>query len=194
MSDAAPAAEGGQEAAKPKKPLDLGLLLAVVNMVAILAALGMFVYTRILFKRPPITEDAERARLAAEVKKAGLAATPGIVAFEPVTINIKASLTGLEPAGPAGLAQGKMHYATVTMIYELKDANRKDLLEELKPIILDRFFSMMGRKSYAELTSVQGRYVLRTQLIDTANQLLLSETKDPNAVVTNIYFVTFLVQ
>jgi flagellar basal body-associated protein FliL len=196
MSDAAAAGDGkpAKEAA-PKKPISIGLILVLVNTLTILGALGTFVYTRILFKRPPITEEAERERLAKEAEKArAAAAVPGTLAFEPVTVNIKPSLSGLEPAGAQGLGQGKLHYATVTMTFELRDIRRKELLEELKPVLLDKFFSLMGRKSYGELTSVQGRYVLRTQLIDLANQLLAAETKDTNAVVTNIFFTTFMVQ
>lgn len=195
MSEAAAAGEGKEaKEAAPKKPISVGLILALLNTLTILGAFGTFVYTRVLFKRPPITEEQERARLAKEAEKARAAAMPGTLAFAPVTVNIKPSLSGLEPPGPQGLGQGKLHYATVTMTFELRDIRRKELLEELKPILMDKFFSIMGRKSYAELTSVQGRYVLRTQLIDQANQLLAAETKDPNAMVTNLFFTTFMVQ
>jgi flagellar basal body-associated protein FliL len=55
-------------------------------------------------------------------------------------------------------------------------------------LIEDRLLTLVGRKGYTELTSVQGRYQLRSQLRDSANQM----AKD--ALVTDVFFTDFVVQ
>jgi flagellar basal body-associated protein FliL len=52
----------------------------------------------------------------------------------------------------------------------------------------------MGRKTYTELNTVQGRYVLRSQLLDLANQLIAAESDDGTGSVTQVFFNTFMVQ
>ena len=193
MSEATDTSAAPAGAAGPG-PSKLPLLVALINTLAIMGALGTFVYTRILFKRPVITEEAERARLADEaLKKANASAVSGTVTFPPVTINIKPTFIGPE-TGAKALASAKLHYATMAFTLELRDERQKDLIETLQPVIFDRVLSLMGRKNYADLTSVQGRYVVRTQMQDIVNQLVAAETKDKTAAVTNVYFSTFMIQ
>ncbi len=173
----APAKGGGA----PKGPL----ILTLVNTLAVLGALGVFVYTQFIFKKPKFTEDGERERLA------NAAASPlpkpviGTVKFEPMTLNIKSSGNENDP---------KMHFLKLTFSLELQDMSAAGALESIKPVILDRLLGMLGRKPYQELNTVQGRFVLRTEIMDMANALLIKEVGRKDTLVTNVYFDEFIVQ
>jgi flagellar basal body-associated protein FliL len=119
-----------------------------------------------------------------------------MVTFEPVTVNIgvagipPAAAGGGQPAVDPAPAPGKLHYATVGFALELRDAAQKPRFEALRPILLDRILQILGHKSLTELNTVQGRYILRSQLMDVANQMI----PGPQAAVTNVYFTQFVVQ
>ena len=200
-------AAGGEAGPKPSK---LPLLLGLINTVAVLAAVGALVYTRVLFKRPPITEASERARIEAmKAAKPPKVMTPGEVVFDQTTVNIASSPEAPKPAETAGPGSsapaqlgGKLHYATVSFTLEIRDADAKADIEALKPLITDQFLTLMGKKQFHELTSVQGRYVLKTQIIELANELWTKrQNKDGNIpttpaepLVTELYFSQFIVQ
>lgn len=195
MADAAPAAEGAAPTPKtPKGPM----ILVLLNTVAAIAALGMFVYVKLIFKRPQITESLERLKIEeAKKKKAALAGQgPAVlINFEPVTINIKATAQQLKQieGTQAGL-EGQMHYATVGFALEIRDESKKDMIEKFRPIILDKVLAIVGRKDYNELITVQGRYLLRAQIQDLTNELASAGTGQKEAFVTNVYLSQFQVQ
>ncbi len=196
MSDAK--AEGAKEekAAKPKGPgMGAGALLAILNFVFILAALGTLVYTRVLFKRPKITEDSERSRIEAQLKKeAAIPKTSGTVSFDPFTINVspktKNSDPNLEPMNP-----NTLHYVTLGFALEITDDSKRDFVEAIKPLLLDAIILQIARSDLHEISTVQGRYVLRSFIIEKANEILAQGAKkDPGFQVTNIYLNQFVVQ
>jgi flagellar basal body-associated protein FliL len=179
--------------------LSLSLLLGVLNTVLVLAAMGTLTYTRLIFKRPQITEEGERDRLVTMQTDAKPALTSGYVSFEPTTVNISSSPPQAKAAdGTQSQILGKLHYATIGFSMELKDISRKDDIEALRPLIMDQFLALVGRKQFHELTSVEGRYILRTQLIEVANSMAAKRLKESQAdtgpLVVNLYFNQFLVQ
>ncbi len=177
--------------ATPKGPL----LLALLNSVVILGALGMLAYTRLIYHRPAITEESERERLAEETKAPPIPnATPGSLAFEPMTINIQAA-----PATPRPdelnnrQIQGKLHYATVAFTLEVRDMGFKEQIEEIRPVLMDRILTLMGKKPFHELTTVQGRYLLRSQILDMANELARAP-QNQAPLLSDVFFTQFVVQ
>jgi flagellar basal body-associated protein FliL len=169
--------------------------------VGVLAALGTLVYTQVLYQKAPITETAERERLAKLRASPLPAAVPGVMMFDPMTVNIRANPGAPRPAdGSAEQLHGKLHYVTMGFALELRDDRMKEKLEELRPILLDGILSLVGRKAFNELANVQGRYLLRTQILDLVNDAAkraATETRPgraPDAPVTNVYFTQFVVQ
>jgi flagellar FliL protein len=160
VSDAHSAEEKPEASANPKGPSKLPILLAVVNTVAILAAMGFLVYTKLLFKRPAITETSVRAQLAKTTAIPLLPAEPGFVNFEPTTLNIAAA------------EDGRRRYATIGFSVGIRDNTRSSEIEAVRPLIMDKVLSLLGRRSYQDLVNVQGRYVLRSELIDAINAIL----------------------
>jgi flagellar basal body-associated protein FliL len=171
------------------------LLLPLLNTVAVIVVLGALVYTQILYKRPEITESSERERLAALKASPIPTAVPGTLVFERVVVNIKSNPEAPKPADGTGQQlQGKLHYVTMGFALEMKDTSRTEALEKLRPVIMDGVLSTLGRKSFQELTTVQGRYVVKTQILDLANQIAMKELSLKDPLVTNVYFTDFIVQ
>ena len=89
-----------------------------------------------------------------------------------------------------------MHYLAAAFTLEIRDKGEVELVQSLKPFILDKLIQLVGKKNFHELATVQGRYILHSQLIDMANQTITSRTHatSKDQLVTNLYFTTFLVQ
>lgn len=165
------------------------IILALLNTVAALAALGTFVYTRVMFERPPITEQAERARLQQAHAKPERKPEEGMISYEKITVNIRPEPGAPEPApGTSEQIKGKVHYATVEMSLEVLDLNRREELDKVKAVLMDRILYVLGKKSFHELVTVQGRFVLRSEIMEIANGLL------GKPLVKNVFFNTFIVQ
>src|SRR3954467_668213 len=116
MAENAASAEGQAPVVSgpPKTPL----ILALVNSLAVMAALGMLVYTKVLFKRPAITEQGERDRLAELKEKPVKTAAPGLINYETITANI--TPTQISPTdAPADNSRMKLHYVTFDLSLEV---------------------------------------------------------------------------
>lgn len=175
--------ESAAEAAPPPKPSafkDPNVLLGIVNTLAIIGALGMMVYVRLIFERPKITEPQERAKLEEKKEELDPSDLKVLLPFEEMTLNIAPRKT------EQGL--GKYHFLTVSFALELHSSSAQAELESVQAVFLDRFLSIVGKKGFHELNTVQGRYILRAEIIDMANALL----KKP--IVSNILFTRFVVQ
>jgi flagellar basal body-associated protein FliL len=161
MSDAAADANKPAAADKPKSASSLPTILLLVNIIVVAAAAGMLVYTRIIFKRPAITEQSERKRLEALKSKPVVGNESGLVEFEPLTANLAGS-------------GGRKRYATVGFALEIRDKNRANDIETVRALIIDKFLSILGKKQMTELNQVQGRFVLRSEMIDAVNQVIFN--------------------
>lgn len=159
------------------------MLMALVNSVAVLAALGAVLYTKVLFKRPEITEHGERAAISAKVKEPKAEETKGFVTLEPMTVTIQPG-----QGADQGVQDAKLHYATVTFVLEIRNAAEQAKFEAIKQVFMDQTLHMLSKKRFEELTSIQGRHTLMAEMTDTANALI----KEP--LVTRIFYTQFIVQ
>ena len=160
----------------------IGLILGLVNTLAIAAVLGLFVYTKLIFKRPAITEDKERARIA-KVESAAPVSKPSdrvLMPLDPVTVN----LDGYQGAD----GKPKTHYASLTLSLEVRSEQDRAKVNEAKPAILDHIIQNLSKRKFEELNQVQGRYVFKSQVIDDANAYL----KAP--LITEVFLVDLLLQ
>jgi flagellar basal body-associated protein FliL len=208
MAAEAAAANPAAPQPAPSGPSKLPLLLALVNTLVVMAALGFLTYAKVLFKRPAITETGERDRLTELLTKPRPAPTPGLIAFEAETVNI--APTPVSPTAEGDVSPDErmnLHYVTMGFSLEIADYSRRDEVEELRPRIMDQLLSILGRKNMNELTTVQGRYLLRSQIADLVNRLVSGEGADGGGengashgprphemLVTNVYFTQFIAQ
>ncbi|MBU6375051.1 MAG: flagellar basal body-associated FliL family protein [Bdellovibrionales bacterium] len=165
----------------PKAKPPLTILLLATNLIAALGAVGTVVYTKVLYKRPVITESSEREKLSDKMKAKRPVGPPGSLIFPPVTVN-------LDPAAADQGGQGKLHFATIGFTMATIDKEAESKLQEIRPLIEDKLLTLVGKRGYQDLTSVQGRYLLRSQLRESANQAA------KEALVTDVYFTEFTVQ
>ncbi len=160
----------------------LGLLLGLVNTLVIAGVLGLFVYTKMIYKRPAITEGQERQRLSKVEHKTEVVRSQkkGLVPLDPFTANLDPYTT------PDG--KQKLHYISLSLTVEIRDEKEVSKFDAIKPIVLDQILQQLGKKKFEDLNQVQGRYLFRSSIIDATNAYL----KEP--IVTEVYFTDFLLQ
>jgi flagellar basal body-associated protein FliL len=159
----------------------IGLILGLVNTVAIAAVLGLFVYTKLVFKRPPITEEKERVRIAkVESAPSQDRSSRVLMPLDPITVN-------LDPYQGAD-GKPKTHYASVSLSLEIRSESDRKKVEDAKPAILDHVIQNLSKRKFQDLNQVQGRYVFKSQVIDDSNAFL----KAP--IVTEVYLIDLLLQ
>lgn len=194
---------GGGEGSKPAKAKAAGgslltqLLLPLLNTIAVAGTAGFFYYSKIVYKRPAITEEAERKKLEEEHEKPLTPSTPAFINFDPITVNIKGIPDPILPAdGTSHQIHGKLHYATVGFAVEIRDKEQQEIVQAIKPVLLDRLIHTLGKKQYHELANVQGRYILMSELLDFANRQAMAKLQTPTKepLITNLFFTQFTVQ
>jgi flagellar basal body-associated protein FliL len=109
---------------------------------------------------------------------------------------------------------GRTHYLSISFSLEIRDEKKKDAVEAVKPLFFDRLLSLLGKKNAAELNTVQGRYLLRTEILNLMNTLIAkgsqaslttedaeegsnkraTEVPAGDGLVTHVYFTQFVVQ
>ena len=156
--------------------------MGLVNTVAIAAVLGLIIYTRVLYKRPQITEEKERAKIAQKATEAPVEDRSKRVLYplDTVTVNLD-SYTGAD-------GKPKSHFASLTLTLEIRRDRDRAKLDASKPVIMDKVIQIVGKKTYEELNQVQGRYVFKSQVIDESNEYM----KEP--IVTEVFLTDFMLQ
>jgi flagellar basal body-associated protein FliL len=159
----------------------IGLIIGLLNTLAVAAVLGLFVYTKMIYKHPAITETQERKKLiAGGTQAANIVLKKAVVGIDPITANLDPYVDGD--------GKQKIHYVSLTMSVEIRDEKELAKFEGIKPVFMDRVLQTLSKKKYEELNQVQGRYVFRSQIIDAANEFI------GTPLVTEIYFSEFLLQ
>ncbi len=180
----------------PKKPLPLGLILGLLNTLALVGLFGVLLYTQVLYHRPAITESNEREKIAREFAKNPAKMKKVLIAFEPVQANLKPTPIGVQvPGGPP--QQMKTHYLNTTLALEIMDAEFEAVVKNRQPKFFDQLLRELGETSVDTLATVQGRFLLRSKIVGMMNDLVREESKLPPSappVVTNVYFSEFVVQ
>lgn len=80
------------------------------------------------------------------------------------------------------------HYVNLQMALECANEEMADLVKANMTRLMDKTLSIYNRKDFDDLNTIQGRLILKEQLMDEFNQML-----DANAV-TDIFYNTFLLQ
>jgi flagellar basal body-associated protein FliL len=80
---------------------------------------------------------------------------------------------------------------------ELLDADFEPTVRGRLPKFLDELLRELGETSVDELSTVQGRFLLRSKIAGMMNDLVREEKHLPptsTPIVTNVYFSDFMVQ
>lgn len=167
--------EGATGAAAAPKTRDPQLLLVLANTLLIVAALGVLVYTKLLFERPPIVEDSEMQKKQEELKTPPPVTERPIITFDQVTVNI-------------AMTSGKAHYVTIAYAVEARDPGIAETVKAKKALFVDKVLGALGRRQMSELNTIQGKLLLKTELMREFNKITV-----PGGV-TDMYFSTFILQ
>jgi len=196
------AAPSGLKALLGKIPF--ALIFILLNTISLVAVLGYFAFTKLVYKRERITETSEKIRLQSKKMEDTVATPKGAqVPFGPFTINILA--TPQSYRGPEGSTKsnisGKLHYVTMSFTLEVREIDQQSLVEQIRTPLLDNLVTLLGNKAFNDIISVQGRYVLAAELLNIANRLIRQLPGEQSGgeqskedVVQNVYFTDFIVQ
>lgn len=158
----------------------ISFILLALNLLAVLAAGGSLVYTKLIFKKPVITETSERKKLFEKKKVVAEVREQGYLNFDQNSFN-------LQPY------EGTLHYLNTTFSIQVVDASKVSDLEFLKPLMLDRLQIELLKKPFYELTTVQGRFVLKNQILDLGNKLA-ADHKIAEMPFSDVHFSEFIIQ
>ena len=173
------AKEEGHDGGAPAKPKiklpDTQTLLVLVNSILVLAALGTMVWTKLIYQAPVIVEETEMKHVVEATKKPEEPTEHAIVNFDQIIVNI-------------AMTSGKAHYATVTFAVECRDAGVAGIVKVKKAMFIDRLIAALGHRQLTELNTIQGKLLLKTELMREFNTLA------PVGGITDMFFATFVLQ
>jgi flagellar FliL protein len=79
-------------------------------------------------------------------------------------------------------------YLRVTMNLELSKELLPEMIDAKLPQIRDRILMLLPSKTFADINSIDGKEILREELIEQINEVV------PAGTVMNIYFTEFVIQ
>ncbi len=157
--------------------------MLALNAVALIGMLGLFVYTRVLYKRPVITEAQQRKILDAELERKEKAR---IAAFVPALYKVPKFEANLKPSG------NKEHMLSIGLSLEMADQSFQSLLDDKRPQFMNRLNQVIANTTAEEIITIQGRLLFRSKIFGIISEILKVE-KGP-APVRDLYFTEFLIQ
>ncbi len=163
-------------AKEPEKKAEAGggskkklmMIIAAVVVLLIGAGIGAFFFLN-SEEEKPLTPEQEQAELERQAKEVG-----PMVQLESFIVNI--------------LDQGEVRYLKAAITLEADTPETAAELNQRIPQIKDAILLLIGNKTFAELSDLQGRLQLRAELLNRINSLLLV------GKVKRIYFTDFVVQ
>ncbi len=176
------AEEKKEESAAPvKKKLDLQTILIVVNLIAVLGTAGTIAYTKILYKKSKITDEAATKHIADATKNTSNEAANGKPAERPL-VTMDEMRVNLAPKN------GENHFAVFSMSVECLDEAAAARFKERKDILVDKLINIMNHKYLEELDNVQSRTIFKEEIIRSFNEVLGARS------VIDIYFSNIALQ
>jgi flagellar basal body-associated protein FliL len=184
MAEEKNAAEKDAKEAAPAGPkLILGMSLPVfafvaVNLIVMFGALGFIVHASLIYKKPAITDaQVEKEVTKAEQKKVVEVGQDFIAIAYPETV--------VTLRGEQG---GKTRYATIETAIVCGTEICKAQVEENRAKVEDAIQSVVGARSYTELSSLETKFRVKHEILSRVNSYL----KDTAAV--DMLFTSFLIQ
>jgi flagellar FliL protein len=169
------------QAAAPAPARSGKKLVILAAGVLVLAGAGVVGYLE-LGKEPAPAAEGEA------VEKPPVVVEPGVVELEPFVLNL---------ADPAGDRYFRMR-ASIVLDQKAIAARASDGLGQVK--LRDRILSLLSKKRASQVTTVEGKELLRTEVQAVVEELfarppLYVEGSDPApAHVMDVFFTEFLIQ
>jgi len=162
------------EQAPAKKSSKMMLILAAVLLVVLVGG-GVAAFL-LLNREKPATQAA-----------AGPAADDAAAAAEGYS-DLVGPMIDLEPFIVNILDQNGTRYLKAAITLEIADPKKAQTIQQRMPQVRDAILLLVGNKSFNELSDLQGKLQLRSELVDRLNKIL------GGGCVRKIYFTDFVVQ
>lgn len=170
--------EESGEKKKKKKGGALKLIIIVLLLLIILGVLGGAGYMFFLKPKPQDTAQTNKPAQQADMPKKNMKEGHSIGTLYP----LDSFIVNLADAGGT-------RYLRVTMQLEL-DGTKKfaEALDQRKPQLRDAILSVLSAKRYEEISSAQGKLILKQELLRRLNSIVTEGR------IVNIYFTEFVAQ
>jgi len=176
MADEENVNEESSDKPKKKKGGKLKLIIIIFLLLIILGVLGGAGYMLFLKPKQDVAADAAPAKKIAPKKEAreGTGIGP-LYPLENFIVNMADA--------------GGSRYLRVTLQLELDDTKKfAEALDTRKPQLRDAILTVLASKRYEEVSSAQGKLILKQELLRRLNSLVTEGT------IVNIYFTEFVAQ
>jgi len=142
-----------------------------LNLVFMFGGLATIYNLKVVYKRPPITEDTESKNLNfdREIRDSN----PVMFSLEPFTINLDGS--------PHKLVR-------TTIQLEMLSEEGYEEAVNLTPVARDQIVKIINSKKYEDIDTIQGKLFLKDQILTALNGILHKGS------VKEVYFGEFIVQ
>lgn len=165
--------EKTEQAQDKGKGLSKKLIFIVAGVLLLLIAAGGAAFFWLNREKPKDVATEESVS-----DSAGQQGTTGLIGpmvnIEPFIINI------LDPNGT--------RYLKAAITLEVKDPKAVDDINQRMPQLQDAILLLVGNKTFNELSDLQGKMQLRSELLERLNKILTAGS------VRKIYFTEFVVQ
>ncbi len=167
---------------EPKKGGKLKLIIIILIALIILGGGGFAAYM-FFFKKSPPPPAPTQNNAQQQQQQAQAQAAPPIVKKRKILPQ-----TTLDPFIVNLADKNARRYLKVKIALELSDEKLKDEIKERTPEIRDLVTLLLSSKTYADISTFDGKLALKTELMNRLNAILI------NGRVTNVFFVDFVVQ
>ena len=164
--------ENANEQEKPSKKSPL--LLIIAGVLAVLLIGGGVTAFLLLNREKPSTAEGGPGPENPPVSSRSSDLVGPMVDIEPFIVNI------LDPDGT--------RYLKAAITIEVLDEKKSAAVKQRMPQVRDAILLLMGNKTFNELSDLQGKLQLRSELLDRLNEILGKDS------VQKIYFTDFVVQ
>jgi flagellar FliL protein len=160
----------------PANKLSKKMLFIAAGLLVLLAGGGVTAFMLL---------GGEKPAPQAPVEGTGAGTPAAIPAVQPEVIG---PMVNIEPFIVNILDQDGTRYLKASITLEMTDAAAVEAVNRRMPQLRDAILLLIGNKTFNELSDLQGKLQLRSELLDRLNKIL------SNGSVRKIYFTDFVVQ
>ena len=155
--------------AVPQKKGNKMLIMIIIAVTVVLGAGGIIGYTLMASKGTDSAHEEEKKKVDAKLKEAS-----ANFELDPFVLNL----------GDHG------RYLKVAIQFEISDESMHDFVKSKTPQLRDTIITLVSSKSLNSISSPEGKFQLKDEVLFRANQILGME-KD---ILKNLYFTEFVMQ
>ena len=167
-----------QEQEEPKKKGGFFKILIIVIVAMLIGAGGGFFAYKMFFAKPaPLPADntsqtAKKPQAPPVIPKKNEILP--MIDLDPFIINLA--------------DRDARRYLKVKMSLEVSDKKVEDEIKKRMPEIRDIITLLLSSKTYADLSTIDGKLALKTEIVNRLNSVIISGR------VTNVFFTEFVIQ